>query len=397
MHLCYDDYRLTECPSGLGRIILLDSVTQHFAELDDPRRETANQRHEFIDILMIALCAVIGGANHWTTVVTFGRSKEAWFRTFLRLPNGIPSHDTFSDVFAKIEPEQFETCFIEWVSSMALTLPGDVVAFDGKTMRGSHDRANGAMASHIISAYSTANALVLGQIGTDSKSNEITAIPTLLGMLDLKGSLVTIDAMGCQRKIAQRIIEKGAHYLLAVKENQPSLCEAIGDAFLDRDRERFAARFDDYAEQSNAGHGRIEHRRCWVSADETLINEFSQSWAELKRIVVIESERTLAGETTLYRHWYISSLEETAENFLSAKRAHWQVENGLHWVLDVAFREDESRVRKGEGAENLSVLRRMALNLLKREKTEKGGVEAKRNRSGWDDKYMEKVIAGLRS
>ena len=377
--------------------ILLDSVTQHFAELDDPRRQTANQRHEFIDILMIALCAVIGGANHWTTVATFGCSKEAWFRTFLRLPNGIPSHDTFSDVFAKIEAEQFETCFIEWVSSIALTLPGELLAVDGKTIRRSHDRANGGKASHIVSAYSTANSLVLGQIGTDSKSNEITAIPTLLGMLELKGTLVTIDAMGCQKKIAERIIEKGANYLLAVKENQPSLCEAIGDAFLDRDRKRFAARFEDYHEQSNGGHGRLEQRRCWVCTDETLIKEHSESWAGLKSIVVIESERTLSGETTFDRHWFISSFEGTAEKFLAAKRSHWQVENGLHWVLDVAFREDESRVRKGEGAENLSVLRRMALNLLKQEKSEKGGIEAKRCRAGWDERYMERVIAGLLS
>ena len=373
---------------------LLDSVTEHFADVEDPRRTTANLRHEFVDILMIALCAVLGGANHWTTVATFGRAKETWFRTFLRLPNGIPSHDTFSDVFAKIEPEQFERCFIEWVASLSLTLPGDIVAVDGKTMRRSHDKANGGRASHIVSAYSTGRNLVLGQLGTDRKSNEITAIPTLLGMLDIEGALVTIDAMGCQRKIAESALERGADYLLAVKENQPSLCEAIGDAFLDRDRERFAARFDEYAEQSNAGHGRVERRRCWVSGDETLIEAHAGSWSGLKRIVVIESERTIAKETTMDRHWYISSREETAEYFLAAKRAHWKVENGLHWVLDVAFREDESRVRQGDGAENLSVLRRMALNLLKQEKTEKGGLEAKRCRVGWDEKYMETVIAG---
>jgi len=375
---------------------LLDSVTDHFATLDDPRRETANRRHEFIDILLVALCAVIGGANHWTTVATFGHAKEAWFRTFLRLPNGIPSHDTFSDVFARIDPERFEACFVEWVASMALPLPREVVAVDGKTLRRSHDRANGGKASHVVSAYSTSDALVLGQLGCDEKSNEITAIPMLLNMLALDGALVTIDAMGCQRKIAERIVEKGAHYLLAVKENQPELCEGIGEAFLDKDRKRFAKRFDDCAEQSNGGHGRHERRRCWVCSDETLVAAYSESWAGLSRIVVIESERTLAGkETTLDRHWYISSREETAAYFLAARRAHWQVENGLHWVLDVAFREDESRVRKGDGAENLSVLRRIALNLIKREKTDKHGVEAKRCRAGWDEKYMEKLLAGL--
>ena len=375
---------------------LLDSVTDHFADLDDPRRQTANRRHEFGDILMIALCAVIGGANHWTLVARFGRAKEAWFRTFLSLPNGIPSHDTFSDVFAKLDPEQFETCFIEWVSAMAPSLPEEVVAVDGKAMRRSRDRANGGEASHLVSAWSTANSLVLGQLGCDRKSNEITAIPALLALLELEGALVTIDAMGCQRKIAQRIVEKGADYLLAVKENQPSLCEGIGEAFLDTDRERVAGRFEDYAEQSNAGHGRLERRRCWVSGDKALIEGFSEDWTGLASVVVIESERTLGeGPTTLDRHWFISSRKGTAAYFLAAKRAHWQVENGLHWVLDVAFREDESRVRKGDGAENMSVLRRMALNLLKREKTDKGGVEAKRCRAGWDEQYMHTVLAGL--
>ena len=375
---------------------LLNSVTDHFADLDDPRRETGNRRHEFGDILMIALCAVIGGANHWTRVERFGRAKEGWFRTFLSLPNGIPSHDTFSDVFAKLDPEQFETCFVEWVSAMASRLPEDVVAVDGKAMRRSHDRAAGREVSHLVSAWSTANALVLGQRGCEEKSNEITAIPALLGLLELEGALVTIDAMGCQRRIAERIVEKGADYLLAVKENQPGLCERIGGAFLDTDRERFAARFEDYAEQSNTGHGRLERRRCWVSGDEALIESFSGDWAGLASVVVIESERTLGeGPTTLDRHWFISSRQGTAESFLGAKRAHWQVENGLHWVLDVAFREDESRVRKGDGAQNLSVLRRMALNLLKRETTDKGGVEAKRCRAGWDEQYMHTVLAGL--
>ena len=189
---------------------LLDSVLEHFAALDDPRRETANQCHEFIDILVIALCAVIGGANHWTTVATFGRAKEAWFRTFLRLPNGIPSHDTFTDVFAKLDPEQFESSFIAWVSSLALELPGEVVAVDGKTLRRSHDASNAKRAIHVVSAWSTRNALVLGQVKTEEKSNEITAIPMLLEMLSLEGSLVTIDALGCQRKIAERILSERA-------------------------------------------------------------------------------------------------------------------------------------------------------------------------------------------
>ena len=376
---------------------LLGSVTEHFAELDDPRRETANRRHEFVDILTIALCAVIGGANHWTTVVTFAEAKEAWFRRFLRLPGGIPSHDTFSDVFAKIDPDTFERCFVAWVAALAQSLPGaPVVAIDGKTLRGSADRANGGASTHIVSAYANASSLVLGQIRTADKSNEITAIPTLLDMLALEGALVTIDAMGCQTAIAERIVARGADYLLSVKENQPSLCEAIGEAFLDVDKERAGMRFGEPAEQENTGHGRVERRRCWVCDEPELIASLSGTWKGLKSLVVIESERTVGdGERTLDRHWYISSRTGSAEFFLSARREHWSVENGLHWVLDVAFREDECRVREGDGAENLSVLRRMALNLLKREKTHKGGIEAKRCRAGWDEGYMETVLAGL--
>ena len=372
---------------------LLDSITEHFAELDDPRRQTANRRHEFIDILTLALCAVIGGANHWTTVVTFAQAKESWFRRFLRLPNGIPSHDTFSDVFAKIDPDAFETGFVAWVTALAGTLPGaPVVAVDGKTLRRSHDRANGGKATHIVSAYANASSLVLGQVSTDDKSNEITAIPTLLELLALDGALVTIDAMGCQTAIADKIVERGADYLLSVKENQPSLCAAIGDAFLDFDTERFGKAI----EQSNTGHGRLERRRCWVCTDPEVIEPLSGTWKGLKSLVVIESERTVVGgRTTTDQHRYISSRAAPAEFFLSARREHWSVENGLHWVLDVAFREDESRVREGDGAENLSVLRRMALNLLKREKTHKGGIEAKRCRAGWDEGYMETVLAGL--
>lgn len=381
---------------------LLESVTDHFAELDDPRRETANRRHEFIDILTIALCAVIGGANHWTTVVTFAQAKEEWFRRFLRLPNGIPSHDTFSDVFARIEPERFEACFVAWVEALLLSLPGaapseiPVVAVDGKTLRRSHDRANGVKAAHIVSAYASATSVVLGQVRTEEKSNEITAIPVLLDMLALEGALVTIDAMGCQTDIAEKIVERGADYLLTVKENQPALCNAIGDVFCDTDKERFVRRFGEAAEQSNGGHGRLERRRCWVCTEPEVIEPLSGTWKGLASIVIIESERTLGvDERTVDVHWYISSRAGSAEEFLPARRRHWSVENGLHWVLDVAFREDECRVRKGDGAENLSVLRRIALNLLKREKTHKGGIEAKRCRAGWDERYMETVLVGL--
>ena len=374
---------------------LLDSINDHFDALDDPRRKTKNQCHEFVDILVIALCAVISGANHWTSVATFGRAKEAWFRTFLRLPEGIPSHDTFNDVFAKLDPEQFERCFIAWVSMLAPLLPGDVVSVDGKTLRRSHDQAASKRAIHRVSAWSSRNALVLGQYKTEAKSNEITAIPLLLDMLSLEGSLVTIDAMGCQKAIAERILANGADYLLAVKENQPTLYEAIDRLFFDDDETAFAARFSDYAEDSTTGHGRDEKRRCWVCQDLSDEDALIAVWPGLQAIVVVESHRTVGTETTLEHRFYITSSQQSAAYFLQATREHWHVENKLHWVLDVAFREDDARVRKGHGAENFAILRRMALNLLKQEKTEKTGIENKRSRAGWDQAYLEKVLIGL--
>lgn len=374
---------------------LSESIEEHFSKLDDPRRETKNQRHEFVDIVVIGLCGAICGANDWTAVATFGEAKEGWFKTFLKLPNGIPSHDTFTDVFAKMDPDQFEKGFISWTSSIASLLPGEVVAIDGKTLRRSHDKANGKRAIHMVSAWSSSNALVLGQVKTEEKSNEITAIALLLEMLSLEGSLVTIDAMGCQKAIADSILSKGADYLLAVKENQPSLYEAIEAAFFAADDEAFAQTFSDTAESYDKGHGRQEQRRCWVCADLTALAAFVRVWKGLKAIVVMESQRTVDGKTSVEYRLYISSCKASAAYFLKATREHWHIENKLHWVLDVAFREDESRLRQGHGAENFSVIRRVALNLLKRENTQKIGVANKRCRAGWDQGYLEKVLAGL--
>lgn len=316
-------------------------------------------------------------------------------RTFLELPEGIPSHDTFNDIFLKIDAEQFEKCFISWVSSITNLLPGEVVSIDGKTLRRSHDNANSKKSIHMVSAWSTSNAVVLGQFKTHEKSNEITAIPLLLEMLSIEKSLVTIDAMGCQKKIAESILGKEADYLLAVKENQPGLYEAINQVFFKSKQTAFDKNFVKYAEQTNTGHGRIETRRCWVCDNMSAVLLDTSEWTGLKSIVVIESERTVAEKVTIEHRFYISSRKKPAKYFLQATRDHWHIENKLHWTLDVAFREDESRLRKGDGAENFSVLRRIALNLIKKEKTEKIGVEARRLRAGWDNDYLMKVLSGM--
>jgi len=375
---------------------LIESIEMHFDELKDPRRVTENQYHHFIDILVIAICGAISGANYWTAIAAYGRAKEDWFRTFLALPEGIPSHDTFNDVFAKIDAEQFEKCFISWVSSVSNLIPGEVISVDGKTLRRSHDQANGKKSIHMISAWSTSNAIVLGQFKTEEKSNEITAIPMLLEMLSIEKCLVTIDAMGCQKKIAEAILGRGADYLLAVKDNQPTLYRAIQELFFEPDEAIFNENFSNYSEQANQGHGRIETRRCWVCFNIEALGFDTSAWKGLKAIVVIISERTQGDKTTLESRCYITSgKKKSAAYYLKATRDHWHVENKLHWVLDVAFREDESRLRKGHGAENFSILRRIALNLLKKEKTEKTGIETKRLRAGWDNDYLKTVLAGM--
>ena len=347
---------------------LLESIEEHFTQLSDPRRETKNKKHLFQDIVAIALCGTICGANNWTEVAAYGKAKESWLRTFLTLPAGISSHDTFNDVFMKIDAKQFERCFVSWVASIAPLLPDNVIAVDGKTVRRSYDRGESKGAIHMVSAWSTSHSLVLGQVKTDEKSNEITAIPQLLDLLSIEKSLVTIDAMGCQKKIAECILAKGADYFLAVKENQPSLYGAIEQTFFKRQPP--IAAFAGHAQQSNKGHGRVEARDCWVCDAVELIGIDTREWPGLKSIVVIGSERVVEKKISVEYRYYVSSKVETADYFLNASREHWHVENKLHWTLDVSFREDESRLRKGDGAENFSILRRISLNLLKKEKTD---------------------------
>ena len=365
----------------------LGSLVTHFQALEDPRLERS-RLHNLLDIVAITICAVIGGADSWVDVEKYGQAKQDWLRRFLKLPNGIPSHDTFGRVFAAIVPEQFQTCFAGWVQEMAGQLGLTQIAIDGKTLRGSHDRANGKAALHLVSAWAVENHLTLGQEAVDSKSNEITAIPKLLELLDLEGALVTIDARGCQKEIAEQVVKQGGDYVLTVKENQPKLYEEIG-------RLEQAALEQDYTGASShcaeeQGHGRQELRACWVLTDLEELAERAQ-WPGLQSVIVVVRDRTVGEQNSCEKHYYISSRKLRAKRFLEVIRGHWGIENSLHWVLDVAVDEDQSRVRKDHGPENVALVRRLALSMLKAEGS-KGSIRGKRLIAGWNNDFMEKLL-----
>ena len=372
-------------------------IITHFATLTDPRIDHT-KRHHLLDILTIALCAILCGADEWVAMEQFGNAKREWFDTFLILPNGIPSHDTFGRVFAALDPDQFHACFLAWVQSTVTLTEGAVIACDGKTVRRSHDRGAGKTAIHMVSAWASANRLVLGQVAVAEKSNEITAIPALLDLLMLKGCIVTIDAMGCQTAIAQTIIDREADYVLALKENQEVVYHEVVHLFADAEATDFADYDHDAAETLDGGHGRVEVRRYWTISDPTTLAHLDPdgAWAGLRGIGMVEAERRekgRAGKITRETRYYLTSLGDAA-TFGRAVRSHSGIENGLHWVLDIAFREDESRARAGASAENLVVLRHLALNLLKQEQSAKVGIKNKRLKAGWDERYLLKVIAG---
>ncbi len=370
-------------------------IVEYFQALDDPRIDRT-KRHNLLDIVTIAICGTICGADNWVDIELFGNCKEEWFKSFLELPNGIPSHDTFGDVFARLDPEQFQGCFIEWVQAVAKLTQGEVVAIDGKTVRRSHDRTLGKGAIHMVNVWASANGLVLGQAKVDEKSNEITAIPKLLKLLDLAGCLVTIDAMGCQTEIAREIVEAEADYLLAVKENQGNLYEDVRDLFQGAEEFGFEGVPYDFARTLNKNHGRIETRECWVITDPDCLDYIQnrQQWANLNAVVKVTAHRETGAETSVQSRYYITSLSGQAKTLLEATRSHWSIENSLHWTLDVTFREDLSRVRKDHGPQNLAVLRQIALNLLKKETTLKRGIQGKRHKAGWVEDYLLKVLLG---
>lgn len=369
------------------------SIAEYFGSLTDPRIDRT-KRHTLGDVLTIALCASICGADNWVDIAQFGEAKEEWFKTFLALPNGIPSHDTFGDVFARVDPEEFRRCFAAWVQAVAEVTRGQVLAIDGKTVRRSHDRGAGKEAIHMVNVWATANGLALGQTTVEKKSNEITAIPELLRMLDVSGCIVSIDAMGCQTAIAEQIVASEADYVLAVKQNQGRLYEDIRDLFTGAAALQYVDTPHDVWQAVEKGHGRIERRQCCVIDDpetRTSIRD-RHRWVGLTSVVQVTAHRQSGGHRTEETRYYMSSLAADARRLLTAVREHWGVENQLHWVLDVAFREDESRVRKDHGPENLAVLRQMTLNLLKQETTLHRSIHGKRLYAGWREDYLLKIL-----
>jgi predicted transposase YbfD/YdcC len=370
-------------------------VVESFTELHDPR-QPINLQHNFLDILVITICAAICGADDWNTVELFGRSKKEWFGTFLELPNGIPSHDTFWRVFKSLDSEQFERCFMKWMSSLS-NLANQVVAIDGKQLRRSFDAQAGKAAIQMVGAWASENNLALGQVKVDSKSNEITAIPELLEALAIDGCTVTIDAMGCQTEIADKILENGGDYLLALKENHPLLYEDVKLLFDDLEESNMSAYEYQDGSAVDKDHGRFEVRKAWKIDDPDILAALrnTEKWPQLASVLKIQAERHLPSSSSTQVRYYLTSSSASAEKLLAMTRAHWSIENSLHWVLDIAFREDESRIRKDNGAENFAIVRRIALNLLKQDNSIKVGIKNKRLNAGWDHAYLLKLLRPL--
>lgn len=374
--------------------IHISEVLGAFASIKDPRRSNAT-RHVFEEMLFISISAMIAGAEGFTDFVSFAEAKREWLDGFLELPHGVPSHDAFGDLFALLDPEEFNLAFVEWTHELRVKCGREVVAVDGKSMRRSHDRGKGKAMVHTVSAWACKNRMVLGQLATEEKSNEITAIPKLLKMLDLEGCVVTIDAMGTQKEIVAEVVAKKADYVLALKRNHEVFYDEVRELMEDTETlqqlQRQGARLECFVE-TERGHGRVEKRSCVVLEKVDWFREGWQ-WEGLKSVIMVERHRKVGkeGEFTTERHFYISSLEANAEELARMIRSHWQVENSLHWVLDVVYDEDQCRVRKGHAASNLSMLRRWSLNLLKKAPVT-GSVRIRQKRAAWDHDYLLKVL-----
>jgi len=365
-------------------------LQQHFADLPDPRQLRPDD-HPLINILFIAFCAVLCGAEHFTEIEAFGHAKHAFLRRVLDLSRGVPSHDTFNRVFRMLDPEAFGRCFMAWTRTLARLTAGDVVALDGKSVRHAFDQAVGeGKPLHLISAFAVANGVCLGQYKVADKENEIVAVPKLLEVLELTGCIVTLDAMGCQKKIAAVIRHRDAEYILRLKDNHPVVRQEVED-FFDYCLAH-APQSLSYHEQTDGGHGRVEVRRVWSSGQLEWFAD-RDKWQDLCSVVMVESERHLGDQVSGERRLYLSSLPaQDAAVFQRAIRTHWGSENGLHWVLDVAMREDDSRVRKDHAGENLALLRKMTLNVLQQDQTIRGGIHAKRLQAGWDTNYLVHLL-----
>lgn len=369
------------------------NLIECFEEMEDPRIDRTRD-HKLIDILVIGLCTMVTVGENFTDMEDFGKAKHDWLKTFLELPNGIPSHDTFNRVFSAINPDQFLDCFVRWVKGMCPSLDDDMVSIDGKALR--HALNKGDTVPYIVSAWASKNGLVLGQVKVNDKSNEITAIPELLCALELEGCVVTIDAMGCQKDIADKIIEAKADYVLALKGNHATVHEEFREYFDDAVPAGADARTPlpegmDFHQTVEKGHGRIETRRYWQTSDIGWFED-KQLWRGLRSVGMVESIRDVGGETSIERRLYLSSLQLDVQRFAGAVRSHWGVENSLHWTMDVTFGEDQSRARTQFAAQNLATLRRIVLNLLKKDKTPRLSLRRKRIIAGLDDNYLKKLL-----
>ncbi|MDY6900708.1 MAG: ISAs1 family transposase [Cyanobacteriota bacterium] len=367
------------------------TIADYFVDLEDPRIERT-KRHQLIDVITIAICAVICGADSWVAIETYGQAKEEWLKRFLELPNGIPSHDTFARIFASINPQKFQECFLSWIKSIVVLTDGEVIAIDGKNLKHSYDKKAGNRAINMVSAWAGTNKLVLAQRKVDSKSNEITAIPELIKVLDIAGCIVTIDAIGCQKEIVNLICQKDANYIIALKKNQKNLYENVELLFKEAISKRYEGFSASHYSTSDNGHGREEIRNYLMLSDISNRIDPENKWKELNSVGMIESVRTENGKTTVETRYYISNLNLDAKKFGDSVRSHWGIENSLHWILDVALNEDDCKIRKDNAPQNFSVLRHIAINLLGKEKSKKLGIKNKQFLAAMDDNYLTKVL-----